>query len=66
MMERLEGVRPIGRPKKRWMDGCMDGRMDAVQTDVKILLKVTNWKARELDRNEWKHISGKSKARFGL
>jgi hypothetical protein len=36
MMGRLEGVRPIGRPRKRWMDG--------VQTDAKELLKVKHWK----------------------
>jgi hypothetical protein len=58
MMGRLEGVRPIGRPRKRWMDG--------VQTDAKELLKVRNWKARALDRNEWRHIIEKAKARFGL
>jgi hypothetical protein len=58
MMGRLEGVRPIGRPRKRWMDG--------VQTDAKELLKVKNWKTRALVRNEWRHIIGKAKARFGL
>jgi hypothetical protein len=54
IMGRLEGVRPIGRPRKRWMDG--------VQTDAKYLLKVKNWKAQALDRNEWGHITGKAKA----
>jgi hypothetical protein len=44
MMGRLEGVRPIGRPMKRWMNG--------VQTDEKDLLKVKYWKAHALDRNE--------------
>jgi hypothetical protein len=44
MMGRLEGVRPIGRPRKRWMDG--------VQSDAKELLKVKNWKPQALDRNE--------------
>jgi hypothetical protein len=58
MMGRLEGVRLIGRPRKRWMDG--------VQTDAKELLKVKNWKTRALDRDEWRHIIGKAKARFGL
>jgi hypothetical protein len=58
MMGRLEGVRPIGRPKKRWMDG--------VQTDAKDLLNMKEWKAQALDRNEWRHIIGKAKARFGL
>jgi hypothetical protein len=58
MMGRLEGVRPIGRPRKRWMD--------SIQRDAKDLLKVKNWKAQALDRNEWKHIIGKVKARFGL
>jgi hypothetical protein len=42
MMGRLEGVRPIGRPRERWMDG--------VRTDAKDLLKVKNWKAQALDR----------------
>jgi hypothetical protein len=54
MMGRLDGVRPIGRPRKRWMD--------SVQTDVKELLKVKNWKVRSLGRNEWRHIIGKAKA----
>jgi hypothetical protein len=58
MMGRLEGVRPMGRPRKRWMDG--------VWIDAKELLKVKNWKALALDRNEWRHIIGKAKARFGL
>jgi ribosomal protein L19E len=58
MMGRLEGVRPIGRPRKRWMDD--------VRTDAKELLKVKDWKAKALDRNEWRHIIGKAKARFGL
>jgi hypothetical protein len=58
MMGRLQGIRPIGRPRKRWMDG--------VQTDGKELLKVKNRNRRVLDRNEWRHIIGKAKARFGL
>jgi hypothetical protein len=40
--------------------------MDCVRTDAKELLKVKNWKAQALDRNEWKHIIGKAKALFGL
>jgi hypothetical protein len=40
--------------------------MDGVQSDVKELLKVKNWKALELDRNKRRHIIGKIKARFGL
>jgi hypothetical protein len=43
MVGRLEGVRPIGRPGKRWMDGD--------RTDTKELFKVKNWKAWVLDRN---------------
>jgi hypothetical protein len=58
MMGRLERVRPICRPRKRWMDGD--------QTDAKESLKVKNWKTRALDRNEWRHIFGKVKARLGL
>jgi hypothetical protein len=58
MMGKMEGLRPIGRPRKRWMDG--------VRTDAKGLLKVKNWKAQALDRNEWRHIIGKAKARFEL
>jgi hypothetical protein len=54
MMGRLEGVTPIGRPRKRWMD--------SVQTDVKELLEVKNWKARVPNRNKWRHIIGKAKA----
>jgi hypothetical protein len=40
--------------------------MDGVWTDAKELLKVKDWKARALDRNDWRHIIGKAKARFGL
>jgi hypothetical protein len=40
--------------------------MDGVQTDTKDLLKVKNWKAQALDRNVWRNIIGKAKARFGL
>jgi hypothetical protein len=40
--------------------------MDGVQTDAKDLLKVKNWKVKALDRNEWRDIIGKDKARFGL
>jgi hypothetical protein len=58
MMGRLEGVRPIGRQRKRLMNG--------VQTDAKDLLNVKNWKAQALDRNEWRNIIGKAKAPFGL
>jgi hypothetical protein len=58
MMEKLEGVRPIGRPRKRWMDG--------VQIDAKELLKVKNWKERAMNSNECRHIIGKVKARFWL
>jgi hypothetical protein len=54
MMGRLEGVRRIGRPRKRWMDG--------IRTDAKELLKVKNWQARALDRKEWRHIIWKAKA----
>jgi hypothetical protein len=58
MLKTLEGIRPISRPRKRWMNG--------VQTDAKELLKVRNWEMRALDRNEWRQIIGKAKARFGL
>jgi hypothetical protein len=58
MTGRLEGVRPIGRPRKRWMDD--------VRRDARELLKVKNWKARALNRKEWRHIIGKAKALFGL
>jgi hypothetical protein len=54
MLGRLEGVRPIGRPRKRWLDG--------VQTDAKELLKVKNWKTRTL---EGRNIIGTAKADLG-
>jgi hypothetical protein len=35
--------------------------MDGVRTDTKELMKVKNWKAQALDRNEWRrHIFGKA------
>jgi hypothetical protein len=36
--------------------------MDGVRTDTKELLKVKNWKAWTLDRNEWRYMIGKAKA----
>jgi hypothetical protein len=40
--------------------------MDGVQTDAKKLLKVENWKMWALDTKEWRYITGKANARFGL
>jgi hypothetical protein len=40
--------------------------MDGVQRDAKDFLKVKNWEAQALDRNEWRYTIGKAKARFGL
>jgi hypothetical protein len=50
--------RPVGKPKKRWMD--------AVKEDSYQILNWKNWKVKARDRYEWRSRIKKAKARFGL
>jgi hypothetical protein len=50
--------RPVGKPKKRWMD--------AVKEDSYPLLKWRNWDMKAQDKDEWRSRIKKAKARFGL
>jgi hypothetical protein len=56
MAGRMFGKRPVGKPKKRWMD--------SVKEDTYPVLNWINWEAKAQDRDEWR--SRIRKARFGL
>jgi hypothetical protein len=58
MVGHMFGKRPVGKPKKRWMD--------AVKEDIYPILNWRNWEAKAQDRDEWRSIIRKAKARFGL
>jgi hypothetical protein len=51
-------IRPVGTPKKRWMD--------AVKEDSYQILKWRNWDVKAQDRDEWRLRIKKAKTRFGL
>lgn len=48
----LNGRRPRGRPRRRWRDN--------VQADLQTL-KVTNWKDKVKNRDEWRHVISAAK-----
>jgi hypothetical protein len=58
MAGQMFGKRPVGKPKKRWMD--------AVKEDSYQILKWRNWELKPQDRDEWRSRIKKAKARFGL
>jgi hypothetical protein len=58
MAGQMFGKRPVGKPKKRWMD--------AVKEDSYQILKWRNWEVKAQDRDEWRLRIKKAKARFGL
>ena len=51
---KLDGKRKVGRPQLRWMEGVMD--------DTKTL-RVKNWWRVAKDRDLWREILKKTKAR---
>jgi hypothetical protein len=55
MAGQMFGIRPIGKPKKRWMD--------AVKEDQ--ILNWRNWE-KTRDRDGWRSGIKKAKAHFGL
>jgi hypothetical protein len=53
-----EGVRSVGKPRKRWED--------VVQQDAASFLRSRNWKLAANDRTLWRQKIEEAKARFGL
>jgi hypothetical protein len=58
MAGQMFGKRPVGKPKKRWMD--------AVKENSYQILKWRNWEVKAQDRDEWRSIIKKAGACFGL
>jgi hypothetical protein len=58
MAGQMFGKRPVGKPKKRWMD--------AVKEDIYQILNWRNWDVKAQDRDEWRLRIKKAKVRFGL
>jgi hypothetical protein len=50
-------TRPVRRPRLRWMD--------QVEEDLK-RMKITGWRVKEEDRQEWSRIVGQIKTHPGL
>jgi hypothetical protein len=55
---KFEGVRSVGKPRKRWED--------VVQQDADRFLRSRNWKLAANDRTLWRKKIGEAKARFEL
>jgi hypothetical protein len=55
---KFEGVRSVGKPRKRWED--------AVQKDAASFLRSCNWKLAANDRALWRQKIEEAKVRFGL
>jgi hypothetical protein len=51
-------TRPLGRPRTRWTD--------VVQKDALQLLGIRGWRRRTANRERWRHLMRKVKARKGL
>jgi len=51
-------VRPVGRPRTRWMD--------VVQRDARQLLGTGGWRSKAANRDEWRRLMREAKARKGL
>jgi hypothetical protein len=58
MAGQIFGKRPVGNPKKKWMD--------AVKEDSYQILNWRNWEVKAQDRDEWRSRIKKANARFGL
>jgi hypothetical protein len=55
---KFEGVRSVGKSRKRWED--------SMQEDAASFLRCRNWKLAANDRKLWRQKTEKAKARFGL
>jgi hypothetical protein len=51
-------TRPMGRPRIRWAD--------VVQRDALQLLGIRGWRRRDVNRDKWRRLMRKAKARKGL
>jgi hypothetical protein len=51
-------TRPVGRPRTKWTD--------VVQRDALQLLGIRGWRRRAVNRDEWRRLARKTKARKGL
>jgi hypothetical protein len=58
MAGQMFGKRPVGKPKKRWMD--------AVKEDSYQILNSRNLETQAQDRDEWRSRIKKAKAHFVL
>jgi hypothetical protein len=58
MAGQMFGKRPVGKPKKRWMDAVKEGSYQ--------ILNWRNWEVKAQDRDEWRSRIKKAKAHFGL
>lgn len=58
MLAEISGNRPVGRPRRRWMD--------SVTADAEELLNVRNWRQAARERQPWKNALEEAKARYGL
>jgi hypothetical protein len=58
MAGQMFGKRPVGKPKKRWMDAVKEGSYQ--------ILNWRNWEEKARDRDGWRSRIKKAKARFGL
>jgi hypothetical protein len=54
----FEGVRSVGKPRKRWED--------AVEQNAARFLRCRNWKLASNDRTLWRQKIGEANARFAL
>jgi hypothetical protein len=55
---KFEGVRSVGKPRKRWQG--------AVRQDAASFLRCRNWKLAANDRTLWRQKMEETKVRFGL
>jgi hypothetical protein len=58
MAGQMFGKRPVGKPKKRWMD--------EVKEDNYQILKWRSLEVKAQERDDWRSRIKKAKARFGL
>jgi hypothetical protein len=56
--ENFHTTRPVGRPRTRWVD--------VVQRDALQLLGIRGWRRGAANRDEWRRLVMKAKARKGL
>ncbi|PSN57778.1 hypothetical protein C0J52_07260 [Blattella germanica] len=56
LFSQIEGRRPVGKPRDRWID--------AVTRDANTLLKTKRWKTIAKDRTKWRQMIKEAKARL--